>query len=281
MSVADTRAASDPVTASQSNQTISLALGDIVSGLRAYELWSTLGWHDIRQRYRRSVVGPFWITISMAAMIVGLSYLYSGLFDQQFFQYITYVALGIIVFTLISTIVNEGADVFISSGRIILQTKVPFSVYVYRMIWRNILFFGHNFLIYCLLVLFGFVHIGPLSLLAVVGLFFIAFNGVWIGLVLGPLSARFRDVPPIIASVMQLAFFLTPVFWRPEQMQGRQAFVLLNPFYYMLEMVRMPLLGQMPTPLMWMVSVAMCGVGALVGLVFFARYRRRIAYWVS
>src|SRR4051812_44942648 len=129
MSVTDNTAVSE--VAVRSNQTIALALGDLVAGLRAYELWTTIGWHDIRQRYRRSGVGPFWITISMAAMIVGLSYLYSGLLDEKFFDYITYVALGIITFTLISTIVNESADVFISSQRIILQTKVPFSVYVY------------------------------------------------------------------------------------------------------------------------------------------------------
>jgi ABC-2 type transport system permease protein/lipopolysaccharide transport system permease protein len=217
----------------------------------------------------------------MAAMILGISYMYSGLFDQEFFHYISYVAMGIIVFSLISTIVTEGTDVFISSARIILQTRVPFSVYVYRMIWRNLLFFAHNFVIYCLLVLFGLISIGPQALLALVGLSFIAFNGVWIGLVLGPLSARFRDVPPIMTSLMQLTFFLTPVFWRPEQMQGRQVFVILNPFFYMVDMVRMPLLGQMPPPHLWYVSIAMSGIGAIVGILFFARYRRRIAYWVS
>jgi ABC-2 type transport system permease protein/lipopolysaccharide transport system permease protein len=280
MSAANTTAASSSDTAMQSNRTVSLAMQDLVQGLRAYELWTTIGWHDIRQRYRRSVIGPFWITISMAATIVGLSYLYSGLFDEQFFQYISYVALGIIVFSLISSIINDGADVYISSGRIILQTKVPFSVYVYRMIWRNILFFAHNFMIYCLLLLFGLISIGPQSLVAVVGLFFIAFNGVWIGLVLGPLSARFRDVPPIMTSLTQLSFFLTPIFWRPEQMRGREILIVLNPFFYMVEMVRMPLLGQMPTPRMWYVSIAICCIGAIVGIVFFARFRRRIAYWV-
>jgi ABC-type polysaccharide/polyol phosphate export permease len=280
MSVADTMADPDANVPPRSNQTIALALADILAGLRGYELWTTIGWHDIRQRYRRSVVGPFWITISMAAMIVGLSYLYSGLFDQKFFEYITYVALGIITFTLISTIINESADVFISSQRIILQTKVAFSVYVYRMIWRNLLFFAHNFLIYCLLVLFGFVSINATALLAVFGLAFIALNGVWIALVLGPLSARFRDVPPIMTSLTQLAFFLTPVFWRPEQMRGRQVLVLLNPFYYMVEMVRKPLMGEMPSLEMWLMSIVMCIVGTVIGIVFFARYRRRIAYWV-
>jgi lipopolysaccharide transport system permease protein len=280
MSVADTMADPDANVPPRSNQTIALALADILAGLRGYELWTTIGWHDIRQRYRRSVVGPFWITISMAAMIVGLSYLYSGLFDQKFFEYITYVALGIITFTLISTLINESADVFISSQRIILQTKVAFSVYVYRMIWRNLLFFGHNFIIYCLLVLFGFVSINATALLAVFGLAFIAFNGVWIALVLGPLSARFRDVPPIMTSLTQLAFFLTPVFWRPEQMRGRQVLVLLNPFYYMVEMVRKPLMGEVPSLEMWLMSIGMCIVGTIIGVVFFARYRRRIAYWV-
>jgi ABC-type polysaccharide/polyol phosphate export permease len=280
MSVADTTAVANGGAAPPSNRTIALALADILAGLRAYELWTTIGWHDIRQRYRRSVVGPFWITISMAAMIVGLSYLYAGLFDQKFFDYITYVALGIIIFTLISATVNESADVFISSHRIILQTKVPFSVYLYRMVWRNLLFFAHNIIIYCLLVLFGFVSVNAAALLALFGLAFIAFNGVWIGLVLGPLSARFRDVPPIMASLMQLAFFLTPVFWRPEQIRGRPVLALLNPFYYMIEMVRQPLMGEVPTLRMWLVSIAMSLIGGVVGIVFFARYRRRIAYWI-
>src|SRR3954451_11239551 len=111
MSVADTMEDSDATVPARSNQTIALALADILAGLRAYQLWTTIGWHDIRQRYRRSIVGPFWITISMAAMIVGVSYLYSGLFDQEFFQYISYVALGIIVFSLISTTLNDAADV--------------------------------------------------------------------------------------------------------------------------------------------------------------------------
>src|SRR3954454_20481851 len=117
----------------------------------------------------------------------------------------------------------------------------------------------------------GIVSINATALLAVFGLAFIAFNGIWIGLMLGPLSARFRDVPPIMASLTQLAFFLSPVFWRPEQMRAPEMLVLLNPFYYMLEMVRKPLMGQVPSLEMWLVSIAMCVVGAIVGVVFFAR----------
>ena len=66
------------------------ALGDVVDGLQHWELWSTHGWNDIRQRYRRSIVGPFWLTISMGVMVAGLAYLYAGLFGQSIEKYLPY-----------------------------------------------------------------------------------------------------------------------------------------------------------------------------------------------
>jgi len=256
------------------------AIADLIDGLRYWELWSTHGWNDIRQRYRRSIVGPFWLTISMGMMIGGLAYLYAGLFGQSIDTYLPYVAVGMIVFNLISGIAQEGSLTFIASGRIILQTKAPLSVYVYQMLWRNLLIFAHNMCIYLVLLLFVKVNIGLASLLAIFGLFLILLNGVWVGIALGALSARFRDVPPIVASVMQIAFFLSPVFWTPEALKGREAFVQFNPFYYLLEVVRMPLLGEVPSLNIWLIVIAFNVVSALVAIMFFARYRARISYWV-
>src|ERR1041384_6850600 len=111
------------------------ALADLGGGLALWQLWSTLGWHDIRQRYRRSIVGPFWLTLSMGIMVAGLAYLYGGLFGQNTKGYLPYVAAGMIVFSLISSLATEGAVVFIGSSSLILQLKAPLSVYVYQMIW--------------------------------------------------------------------------------------------------------------------------------------------------
>src|SRR5215213_5836358 len=105
------------------------AVNDFLGGLKHWELWFTLGWHDVHQRYRRSVVGPFWLTISMGLMIGGLAYLYSGLFGQSLERYLPHVAVGIIVFSLITTIVTDISLVFINSSRTILQTKAPLSIY--------------------------------------------------------------------------------------------------------------------------------------------------------
>ena len=256
------------------------ALGDVVDGLQHWELWSTHGWNDIRQRYRRSIVGPFWLTISMGVMVAGLAYLYAGLFGQSIEKYLPYVAVGMIVFNLISGIAQEGSLTFIASGRIILQTKAPLSVYIYQMLWRNLLIFAHNMCIYLVLLVFLNIDIGWVTLLSVLGLFLVMLNGLWAGLTLGALSARFRDVPPIVASVMQVAFFLSPVFWTPGALKGREAFVEFNPFYYLLEIVRMPLLGELPSLNIWLVVIGLNVVSALVAILFFARYRARIPYWV-
>ena len=260
--------------------TVHSAAIDLIDGLKHWELWSTHGWNDIRQRYRRSVVGPFWLTISMALMVGGLAYLYAGLFGQSIETFLPYVAVGMIVFNLISGVATEGSVTFISSARIILQTKAPLSVYVYQMLWRNLLIFAHNMCIYLVLLVFFNVNLGWITLLSVVGLFLLMLNGVWAAIILGGLSARFRDVPPIVASLMQIAFFLSPVFWTPSSLKGREVFVDYNPFYYMIEVIRMPLLGQMPSPTMWLVVIGINCVGATIAILFYARYRARIPYWV-
>jgi len=256
------------------------AIADLIGGLKLWQLWSALGWHDIRQRYRRSVVGPFWLTLSMGIMVAGLAYLYGGLFGQGTESYLPYVATGMIVFSLITSIASEGSSVFIASSSLLLQLRAPLSIYIYQMIWRNLIIFAHNISIYVVIVIFAKVPIGWNILLSLVGLFMIVLIGVWIGVTLGGLSARFRDVPPIVTSVMQVAFFLTPIFWSPDSLPSRALFVHLNPFYYLIEVVRMPLLGTTPPLSIWLVVIGMNCVGALVSVTFYARYRARIAYWV-
>jgi ABC-2 type transport system permease protein len=255
------------------------AIGDLFQGLVRSELWLTLGWHDIRQRYRRSVAGPFWITISMAMMIAGIGYLSTGIFNQRIDDSLPYLSAGIIVFYFISALINDGCGVFIEASRSILQIQAPFSIYVYQIVWRNILIFLHNITIFFVVAIIFQVNGGYALFLAPIGIFLIALNGIFISFLLGGLGARFRDVPLICTNLMQVAFFLSPVFWRPNQAQ-HSFFVDLNPFYYFLESVRMPLLGVVPPLRIWLVIAGITCVSAIISFVFFARIRFRIAYWL-
>lgn len=256
------------------------AATDLVDGVKLWELWSTLSWHDLRQRYRRSMLGPFWLTLSMGVMVAGLAYLYGGLFGNNVENYIPYVATGLIIFSLISSLAIDGSSVFISSASLILQLRAPLSIYIYRMLWRNLLIFAHNISIYAIVLLFIRVDLGWNFFLSFAGLLLVMLTGVWMAITLGGLSARYRDVPPIVNSAMQIAFFLSPIFWTPQSLPGRELFVHLNPFYYLIEVVRMPLLGQTPPAFIWWVVIGINIVGATVSLAFYTRYRGRIAYWV-
>jgi lipopolysaccharide transport system permease protein len=259
---------------------LALALLDLRDGVIGARVWQMLAWYEIRQRYRRSALGPFWLTISMGALVACMGPLYGRLFGQAIASYFPYLAIGFIVWQLLASLINESGQVFIAAESYIKQIRMPLSAHVMRMIWRNVIIFLHNFAI-AVLVLIFFPPAKPwVLLLALPGLFFILLNGVWIGILVGLISARFRDIPPIVSSIVQLAFFLTPVMWKKEMLGRREWAADSNPLFHLIEVVRAPLLGEVPSGHSWLIVIAITAGGFALTLPFFARFRSRVAYWV-
>ena len=257
------------------------AFQDLWHGWRYHrELWLAIGWYDIRKRYRRSVLGPFWITISLGTLIAALGFLYAPLMGGNIDHYLPYVAFGFIGWQFISQLVIDSCNVFIANGPIIQQLKAPFSVYIYEMIWKNLLILAHNLLIYVFIVLIFDLWPSWATLLVVPGIALVCINGVSVGMLLGTLCARFRDIPPIVATIIQMTFLLTPILWQPEQLPGREVLVVFNPFYYFVEIIREPLLGSAPSPGVWTVALVITLAGLSVAVPLFSRFHERIAYWV-
>lgn len=268
------------LTVSPAGSPSTVALADILAGVRAWHLWAHLGWHDIRQQYRRSTIGPLWITISMGVLIGSLGYLYTYLFNQNVSDYLPFLAAGFILWGLIASLINEGSSVFIGASQVIKQVRIPLSVHVFRTVWKNLIVFFHNIVILAIVMaVFGRSPSWALPL-ALPGLALIALNGVWFGLLFGTLSARFRDVPSFVASVVQIAFFLTPVLWKPDMRADLVYLVNLNPFHHLIQVVRAPLLGQVPELHNWLAAGGITLAGWIVAFALYRRYRRRIAYWV-
>ena len=257
-----------------------LALQDIIGGACAFPLWGMLGWQDIRLRYRRSTLGPFWLTISMGALVGGLGVLYAGLFKVDVADYLPFVAAGLVLWGLLSSLINEGCTVFIDAEGIIKQVNLPLSIHVYRLAWRNLIIFAHNAIVYIAAAILFSIQPGWPGLLFLPGLVLLCLNGVWVGLLLGLVSARFRDVPQIVTSIMQIAFFLTPIIWKPELMPDRAYLLDLNPFFHLMELVRAPALGQTPGLASWLAVLGITLGGWLVTILMYRLYRWRIAYWI-
>ncbi|EMR7771780.1 O92 family O-antigen export ABC transporter permease subunit, partial [Escherichia coli] len=120
-----------------------LAFLDIVGGLKKCHFWSYMAWQEILIRYRRSVLGPFWITVSTAIYVVAISTVFSALFHQDIRHYLLYMALGIMIWNYINQTIVETSDSFISCSGFIKQIPIEKTVFIYQAITRNIYFFLH------------------------------------------------------------------------------------------------------------------------------------------
>ncbi|EON11199.1 ABC transporter permease [Pandoraea sp. SD6-2] len=253
---------------------------DLIVGLKSVRVWAALGWHDIRQRYRRSIIGPFWFTLSTAIMVLVLGVLYSTILHQEVEDYLPYLAVGLVLWGYLASVANEGCNAFISSAYLIRQIRIPLTIHVCRVVWRNFLILLHSLPVVVLtLVAFGRWPSREF-LLVPVGLFMLLLHGVWLGIILGVLGARFRDIPPIVVSLVQVVFFFTPIMWSPEILKQRTWAAEYNPLYHLIETVRAPITGRPLHWESWVWSAGLLVVGFAVAQALMLRARNRVPYWL-
>lgn len=259
---------------------VGAAIADLVGGIRRSWIWTALAYQDIRLRYRGSILGPLWITMSAAVMIAAMGTLYSQLFKINIEFYLPYLTLGMILWSYILTIVTDGCQTFLVVGALIQQVPLPYSLHAFRVTYRNVLVMGHNIVILPIVWILFPPHLTVSAFMAIPGFAVLLMNGVWVSILLGMVSARFRDVPPIVTSVVQVVFLVTPIFWSPDLLQNWKALAELNPIFALIDIVRAPLMGSGPAPYSWIVAIVFTCVGSATTLIFFARFRSRIAYWI-
>ncbi len=262
---------------------VSMAFTDVRQSFVLWRLVWTLSVFDIRLRYRGSVLGPFWLTLSTAVMVGSLGFLYSRLFHTDIISYLPFLSLSLVLWSFISTLTAEGCTCFTLAEPMIRAMRMPLSVHAARVVVRNILVLGHN-----IVVIAGVFAIlgkapGEFSCLILPALVLWLVDAFAICLLLGVLCARYRDVPPIIASVMQIAFFVSPIMWNAAILAQRGIGVVLvnwNPFYALIEIIRGPLMGEPLHLQTWAVAAGYSALLVVLAVFGFARARPRLAYWV-
>lgn len=264
-----------------SKEMISRAIRDFRVGLESWRIWWLLGIGDIRQRYARSRLGQFWITLSMAIFVFAIGSVYSLLFHQPIRQFLPYVAANFVVWTLISGLVIDSCTTFIQADSFLRQGPLPKTVFVMRIIVRNLVVFSHNFIIVPIVfIVMGQGASGTL-LLVPLGLMLVLLAGFFTGLLLGILCARFRDLPQIVQNLVQVAFFITPIVWPADSVRGRAGFIVdLNPFAAFLQLVSEPLLGNFPPLSTYLMAFGSIAILAALSIPLFVRFRARIVYWL-
>ena len=257
-----------------------LAAADLAAAIELWPLWVRLGWNDILHRYRRSALGPFWFTASMGINIVALGLVYSQIFNLPIRELMPHVCVGLIVWGFINSVALDAGDLFTGSESYIKQICLPYSLYVCRFVLSKVIIFAHDLPIYIVLIVYFRIWPGAVALYAVPGFALLAINGALASITLGVASARFRDIPRIVASVTQIVFLITPIIWVPQLLGPRSYLVEVNPIFHLIELVRAPLLGAPPSARTWIVTLTITVINFLIASTMFARYRNRIAYWI-
>ena len=257
-----------------------VAIADVIDGAKLWRLAWMLGWFDIRLRYRGSMLGPFWLTLSTAVMVGALGVLYSALFNMSLRDYLPFLAISQILWAFISTTVSEGCTSFTAVDSIVRSVRMPFVLHAMRSVVRNVLVLAHNLVVVVAVYAYFSFWPGMGLLLTIPAMVMWLINALAITLLLGAFCARFRDVSPIVASVMQIMFFISPIIWKPEQLGAKAAYLPLNPFFSLLEIMRAPMLGESASLTIWIsaciYTLLLCGGS----WAFFVRARGRLAFWL-
>lgn len=255
-------------------------MGDIGAAVSRWRVWFLMANQDIGMRYRRSVIGPFWISLSLAAMVSGMALLYGQIFEREFSAYLTWLGCSFLAWLLLSALISEGCQIAIESEGQLRSIPIQLPVLAARVVHRNLVIFLHNALVIVgLFAIFGYAP-APSLVVAPLGVVMLLAFGFFIALVLGPLCLRFRDITQIIANILQISFFLTPIIWQPDQGNVRSVYVDANPFYHLIELVRAPILGHYPTALNWIVAITVLVATIILAFITLSVSRRKIFTWL-
>ena len=253
---------------------------DFIGAFNKIPLALNLAFQDILTRYRGSVIGPWWITVTMGALVLGIGINYAALFHLEVKVLLPYVAFGLVAWAFISSCLSEGGEAFVSGAAIIRQSSLPLPLFILRCVIRNYVNLLHHLVIIIAVMVWFRIFPGLGLLWLPVGLFLVTLNLSWLGLALATVSARFRDVPQIIGSLLQFVFFLSPIFWKPTPEMEGSIFVENNPFYLMVQAIRDPLSSGIISRHCLIYLSILAVIGWVASLLFYNLTRRRVVHYL-
>ena len=250
---------------------------------RAQNLWKSFqwAWLDTVCQYRRSKIGPLWETINLVVMLGGLTLVSSAIFNSNLRDLIGYIAIGIIMWTAIASLISEGTMTFVRNVGFVHSSTLDIDLYIGRTVFKVMITFAHHLIIFVIAVAIGLIPVQWTSLLAIPGVLLLFINGFWVVTAFAFICARYRDIDPIVRNLLQLAFFVTPVFWNYQNIASNRRFIVdYNVLFYFIEIVRNPLLGQIPPLSHYLTVLGVTVVGYAMAWLIYSRMRPRLAYFV-
>lgn len=257
------------------------AFEDIWSGFSAFQIWYSLGKIELIQKYRRSVLGPFWGVINTLIQTAVTGLIFSILFKIELDKFLPYLCIGLIVWNLLMNSINESANTFVSNGAILLQVKRPLTTYIYLTIWRNLIIFFHSLAGFFIVAFIFKIYPSTTYIVILFGMAIFLANLTWMCLLVSLISVRYRDIPLIIQNGFSVLIWLTPIYYNIDQLSSTSRKIIeLNPFTYLIEVARAPFMNVIPAASTWSIALVSAIIGWLITIVLFVKLRSRVTFWI-
>jgi ABC-type polysaccharide/polyol phosphate export permease len=245
-------------------------------------VWFNLAVNDLRSRYRRTRLGPWWLVIGLGITMSTMSVLWSTLFGLPWREFVPYMLTSLVTWNWISGSITGACNIFAGEYSGLLKTMpLPPIVHVMRFVMVNFLIHLHNMTIpIAALVITGTIPSASIIFWLPVSTMLVMVNAVSVGVYLGIAGARVRDFSNLVGAIMAPMMMLTPVMWKPDMLGPHSYIVYLNPFYHFITMIRAPLLGVSVSIISLAVVLVITAINIGLALFCYRRYRKVMVYWL-
>tara|TARA_B110000503_G_scaffold122825_1_gene187808 strand:+ start:246 stop:1040 length:795 start_codon:yes stop_codon:yes gene_type:complete len=243
-----------------------------------YRGWLYLAYTTIVYEYKRTILGPIWILLNLIIFVFAVGYVYSGIFDIKYFEYLSYMTSGMIGWLWAGSILTNSGLIYQSHLGLISSSPVNKSYLIWSQAFYNFIIFLHQIpLLFCF-YLAGKIELSFNLLFLIPTLILVFLLNVGVGAALSVIINRYRDIQKILTSFVVVIMVTTPIFWQPGMITGvRKLVYLLNPFYYIVEAVRQPMLGQFDLKI-FLILLTLSMSSLIVGTYFHVKYSKSVIF---
>lgn len=258
-------------------------LRECVFSLKAWRVWLYMGLQDVRNQFRRSRIGVAWILINLGLTALGLGYIYGHLFHQDISTFIPLLILGLVLWMFICNMIVQGCQAFLVSEGYIKQFSFPKQMYILRFTTTSLFNFLIGFLVYIGVAITLHIPFMFGTLWVIPGFILLLLISVAHLLIFAYLGSRFRDLAPALGAIFQILFYVTPIIFTTQMLHERHLDFIYqyNPLYYLIEVVRYPLLNATMAPAV--VYYVLFGYSIFIwlcALITLLKCDRKVAYWL-
>ena len=217
---------------------------DSLTALKLWRVWTFLGVQDIKARFRRSFIGPLWILLNLGFFVGGAGFVYGVMFGQPMADFLPFLITGFVIWGFLLSSFVEAGTAFVVSEGYIKQFSYPKQIYLLRALVAYLINMLIGFLV-IVVMQFAFHKFGLLNwVMALPGLVILITAAMGHIVILAYVGTKFRDLPFAFAGVLQVVFFVTPIMFPIDVLKSKGIdFVYkYNPLYYLIDIVRHPIL---------------------------------------